>query len=1062
MKRILLLCLTAVFMLASGAAWAQERTVTGRVTSTEDSSPIPGVNVVVKGTTTGTVTDSNGNFSLAAPTDGTLVFTFIGLTTQEVAIGGRTSIDVQLTQDVQQLTEVIVTAGGLESRTREIGSAQTQVATTSLVQARPVNVASGLQGKVAGFQINATSSGVNPEYRLILRGQRSMTGNNQALIVLDNVIVPNSVLSNLNANDIESMNILQGAGASALYGSQASNGALIITTKKGKSGRPEINVSHTLQFTQVAFFPKIQERFGAGGSAYGTNQAGSPVFSYLENQSYGPQFDGSIRPLGPPLEDGTQLYTTYKFKPGHDDFWEIGRTNQTDFSLSTGDDKGSFFISGQYVKVTGTTPGDEYTRGNIRVNGSRQLLDKLKVTFATSVSPNKYDVTSATDEIYDNMLNMPSNVDITQFKDWRNNKFANPNGFYNPWYLNPYFSADNERYIEKNTYLTGNLELKFSPIEGLDIIGREGVSSRFYTQQATTMGFDYTDYAKNTDASSKTDIPGAVSEWANQSHQLVSDLIAQYVKTFNDFNINVVAGTQLIENMTRIQGTGIGGLVVDNLYNLSNGTGNPQYGAGDFHTRLVGVYGQATIGFKDVVFLTARGRNDADSRLNKENRSFFYPSADAAIVVSEAIPAIGESGIVNFLKIRGSVAKVGQVNLGGLIGGVPGSFYDWGAYYTRPVFESNTSYQTGNGFPYGSLAGYSVGNGMVSTDLKPEFTHSVEFGLDMNLFNDRITTKTTFYSNRTDNQTINTYVSNATGYQRLLTNVGETSGKGVEVALNGALIRNENLEVNLGLNYTHQTVKVNSISDALPSLVLSTLNTATSNAVAGQPFPVIMGLDYERDDQGHVIVDRTTGLPSTTSSNVILGNATPKNIIGFNGSVDFKGIRFAFQFEYRGDYYVYNDIGPSMDWSGTSFRTAQYNRLGFVFPNSVYMNDDGAYVPNTDVAISSGNGNSGFWSDGINRNTTSNYVTRGDFLKLRELSISYDLPQSILEPVSKVIKGVNFSLQGRNLFLWMTKDNLYTDPEYSNAGATGNGTGLNGLAQTPPVRYYGGTLSLKL
>jgi TonB-linked SusC/RagA family outer membrane protein len=1063
MKRVLLLCLTAVFMLASSESWAQERAVSGRVTSAEDGSPLPGVNVVLKGTTNGAVTDAEGAFRLNVPAEGgTLVITFIGLKSQEVEIGNRTTIDVQMDQDVTELSEVVVTvAGGLQARTRELGSANTLVTSQNLTSGRAVNLAAGLQGKVAGFQINATSSGVNPEYRLVLRGQRSMTGNNQALIVLDNVIVPNTVLSNMNMNDVESINILQGAGAAALYGSQASNGAVIITTKKGKKGVTEINVSQNIQATQVAFFPKIQEKFGSGGSAYGTRPDGEGYFNYLENQSYGPAFDGTLRPLGPKLEDGTQLYTPYSYKPGHNDFWNIGLTNQTDFSLSSGDEKSSFFISGQYVSVTGTTPGDKFTRGNLRINGTRKIGEKILVSYSTSYAPNKYDISSATGTIYQNMLNMPSNVDITKFKDWKNDKFASPNGFYNPWYGNPYFTAANNRELDKNNFLTANLELKFSPVKGLDLIAREGISNRTYTQKATVAGYKYSTYAKNTDQSSKTDIPASVAEQSNTSTQLVTDFLAQYDKNFGSINVNLVAGTQMIQNNGRYLGVGISGLIVDNLFNLNNGTGNPGYTEADYQTHQMGAYGKLTLGYKDFLFLTATGRNDWDSRLNKENRSFFYPSAEASLLLSEAVSSIKDNQIISYLKLRGNISKTGQVNLGGLTG-FAGSFSDFGAYYTKSTFSSNVSYGTANGFPYGSLAGYSLDNRIVNPSLQPEFTHMYEFGMDLNLWSDRVVSSLTYYHSRTDNQTITTSLSNSTGFNSLLTNIGETAAKGIEATLHITPIQTSNWTVTVGGNYTYLDNRVTAISDILPQLSLATSGNATSAAVAGQSFPVIMGLDYQRDPQGRVIVDAITGLPSATTANVILGNATPKHRLGTDAVITYKNVRFSILFEYRGGYKVFNGMGPEMDWSGTGYRTAQYNRQSFVFPNSVYLSDDGTYKENKTITIANGNGNNGFWSDGINRNTTSNYVTSGNFIKLREVSLSYEIPKSVISKMGGVLKGATLSVQGRNLFLWMAKDNYYTDPEYSSAGVTGNGSGLNDLGQTPPTRSFGGTLSLKL
>jgi hypothetical protein len=253
--------------------------------------------------------------------------------------------------------------------------------------------------------------------------------------------------------------------------------------------------------------------------------------------------------------------------------------------------------------------------------------------------------------------------------------------------------------------------------------------------------------------------------------------------------------------------------------------------------------------------------------------------------------------------------------------------------------------------------------------------------------------------------------------------------------------------------------KVVSISKQLPRLNLTSSGNAVSAAVAGQAFPVIMGIDYNRDPQGHIIVDKISGIPTATSGLVILGNGTPKHRLGSNAVVTYKGFRFSVLFEYRGGYSIYNGIGNNIDWSGTGYTSAIYGRKSFIVPNSVIKNSDGSYSPNTSVAIANGGGNNGFWSDGIRRTTTSNYVTSGNFVKLREISLGYELPSSILAK-TKFIKRANISVQGRNLFLWMAKDNYYTDPEFSIAGASVNGTGLNDANKTPPTRYFGSTLQL--
>jgi len=300
MRRILLLCFTAVFALASSELLAQERTVSGRVTSTEDGTALPGVNVILKGTTTGTGTDADGRYSIAVPsTGGTLVFTFIGLKSQEVEVGAKTTVDVSLEQEVTQFNEVVITAGGLVVQKRELGNMATTVKSTDITQGKSQNAVAGLQGKVPGLLVSAVSSGVNPNYRVVLRGQRSLLGNNQALLVLDNVITPNSVLGNLNPEDILDIQVLNGAGAAALYGSDASNGALIVTTKRGVAGKTEIKISNTTTAEMVSFLPQLQSEFGSG-----TTPDTPPVYTPYENQQYGPRFDGSMREIGKPLSDG--------------------------------------------------------------------------------------------------------------------------------------------------------------------------------------------------------------------------------------------------------------------------------------------------------------------------------------------------------------------------------------------------------------------------------------------------------------------------------------------------------------------------------------------------------------------------------------------------------------------------------------------------------------------------------------------------------------------------------------------------------------------------------------
>jgi len=1046
MRKFASLC--TALLLCGLLAIAQQKSVSGRVTD-EKGEPIPFATVQIKGTKSAVVADANGAFNVNLKSGSTLLISATGFTTKEVAAEGSKSVTIQLAGSARLIEEVIVTAGGIKTKRKEIGTANTVIKAEVLTAGKSLNVASGLQGKVAGLQISGTGGGINPSYRLILRGQRSLTGNNQALIVLNNVIVPNSVLGNLNPEDVEDVVVLNGAGAVALYGSQASNGALIVTTKKGKRGQTSVILSNTTTVEQVAFYPKIQTKFGSGGSAYGIDASGNPLFNYLENQSYGPAFDGVKRELGPALEDGSQDSAYYSYNPGHNKFWQKGINNQTNFSLTSGDDNSTFYLSGQYATVTGTTPGDKYNRATLSVNGTRRIGNRITVAYNTDYTQNRYDITTQTASMYGNMLNMPSNVDITKYKNWRTDKFANPNGYYNPWYQNPYFTADNYRSLQRNDYLIANVEVKWTPIAGLDLTARQGMTTRNYSNKNTVGQFLYTNFAKNTDQSSKADISAQVNDQSNYITNLISDLFAQYNKKVGNFDFKLIAGGQWHQDQAKYLGITANGLVVPGLYNVSNGVGTPSVGESNFKARQIGVYGDLRIGYKGYLFLHGTGRNDWVSILDPANSSFFYPSVDLSFIASEAIGAIKDSKTISYLKIRGGWAKVGQVNLG--------NSGDFGAYYTKPTFGANAY-----GFPYGSLAGYTVGNALVQSGLKPEITKGYEFGFDLNLFKDRFTSSVTWFSTKTDNQTVPTSISGTTGFTSLLTNAGQTGSQGLEVTAHFTPIRTKDWSVTVGGNYTYLDNKVNFIRSDLTKLSLSSSGSASSFAVAGQAFPVIMGYDYKRDNQGRVIVNSITGLPTQSDTISILGNGVAKHKLGLDAMVTYKGLHFSVLFDYRGGYKTFNGMGTELDWSGTGYRTAVYNRQSFVYPNSVIAdpNKPGSYITNTNVAIANGNGNNGFWTDGINRNVTSNYVTNGAFWKLREIAIAYDLPASLFSK-TKVFKGITVSVQGRNLFIWLPKDNIYTDPEYSDAGVDSNGIGLTGLGQTPPSRYYGGTLTFR-
>jgi TonB-linked SusC/RagA family outer membrane protein len=1039
MRRILLLCLTAVFTLASSELWAQERTISGRVTSSEDGSPLPGVNVILKGTTNGTGTDSEGNYTITVPASGgTLVFSFIGLTSQEIEIGTKTKIDAAMASDVTQLNEVVVTAGGLVVQRRELGNMATTVEATDITQGKAANAVAGLQGKVPGLLVSAVSSGVNPNYRVVLRGNRSLLGNNQALLVLDNVITPIEVLGTLNPEDILDIQVLNGAGAAALYGSDASNGALIVTTKRGVSGKAEIKVAQTTTLESVSYLPQLQKEFGSG-----TTPDTPPVYTPYENQQYGPRFDGTMREIGKPLSDGSIQTVPYSATDARNDFWETGMMNQTDLSMSAGDEKGNVYASAQYFKQAATVPWDKYNRYSFRVNLDRQISEKFKVMVSTSYTANKYDISWQTGSAFTNVLMSPAQVDITKYKDWRNDRFANPNGYYNEYYDNPYFTLSNNREDRRDNYLQTSFDLRYNPIKALTLTARLGLSNRNNYRKIWTGKFLYSDYTKSISGSSKTDDAGFVADDNRTRNQLVGDFLAEYnTKLGENLTLTLVGGVQSRENTDKFVTVSASGLVISGVYNVGNAANN--IGGTEFNTRATqfGAYLDGRIGFKEWAYLHFTGRNDWRSVLAKENRSFFYPAVDVSIILSDAISAIKESAFVDELKIRGGYSEVGQVNI------LP--------------YQLNATFNQNYGYPYPSGGGFGLSNTLVSPDLKPEMTISTEAGFDLTLKKYSSAIGATIYKSSTVDQTIPIQISSSSGFNQFLTNVGEVENKGFEGYLQFTPIETATgFRVSLRGTYTYNQNEVISLSEGSDLLILpGSVGNARIVAKVGSPFPFLQTTRYNRNDEGKIIVDPFTGFPATDGTYHDKGTTAPTQIVGLTGEMKWKNFRLAATAEYRGGHYVYNSITTAFDFSGAGIRNTWFNRDRFVIPNSVFEDPEnpGTYIENTNVQTATGGAD--FWTDG-SRNTGigENYTNSAAFWKIREISLRYDFPTSLMSATG-FIKAASLSVQGRNLFIWTPKTNIYTDPEFSANGVDSNAIGFTNINLTPPARYVGGTLSL--
>ncbi len=1079
---------------------AQNRSLSGRVTDRSNGQGLPGVTVLVKGTTVGVSTNVDGGFTLDVPASATtLAISSIGYVTVEQPIGSSATFTVSLVPDAKQLGEVVVTGAlGIQRQSREVGYATATLDSKELTQARPTNFVNGLAGKVSGLQIQTLNNGVNATPRVTLRGSRSLLGNNEALIVIDGVITTNEVLGALNPDDIASTSVLKGANAAALYGSQASNGALIITTKKGTAGSSQVTFSHTSQFESIAFLPKFQSEFGPGSPDFynnsenakngiffasddKTNPTGTVDTDYayqyqgFENQQYGPRFNGSMQPFGFTLPDGTVQMVKYEGRPDErKKFFNTGYQMQNGVTFSGGDEKTKFFASYQNVHNNGIVMRDQFDRNNFRFNASRDF-GRLNLGFNVAYINRKSDVTSNLDQntsIYWNVFNTSVLAPLTQYKDFQNDKYSDSNyGYYNAFYYNPYFVLDYNRLRDKRNTLQGDINASFRIYDWLRLQYRIGTTTTQQQSLTTQNKFTLAGDSKK----SINPYPGFYRDLSTSLTRVNSDFFISADKTFGDINVKAILGNNLQffdSRYAQISSTALAVPAPTEQINLSNRIGNLAGGSGRYQTRLYAFYADLTLGYKDFLFVHGSGRYDNVSVLAKGNRNFFYPGVDASLVFTNAIPALKDVSFLDYGKLRGGYTLVSQINLSSATG--------IGVAETNGAYALNPTYSNGTGFPFGANPSFTADGTLVQDNLLPENTRSAEAGLELSFLKSRVTAGLTYYNQRSTNQTINTTIPFSTGYQSLLLNAGEVRNYGVEADLNITPVRAANgLTVTVGGNFNYNNNEVISLPTGLDQLSLGGSGRTDANAdlvaVVGQPFPVIQGTFYQRvasgPQAGKVIMtqvedpnDKTLVryVPLKDPGTKIFGNTQPKYKYGFNSSVSFKGVTLAGQAEMRTGYVVYHAIGADLDFTGGGARSAQYGRQDFVYPNSaipVVTNGVTTYIDNTEKTP----GGSEFWANNTtwNRAIAENYVTSGKFFKIREVSLGYTIPAAITSRLG-VVKGASLAFFGRNIFTWVPKENIYTDPEFSATAPGSNAIGINTFLQTPPTKFYGVTLNATL
>jgi TonB-linked SusC/RagA family outer membrane protein len=1052
MKKLLLASL-CFLMFCVTEVIAQNRTVTGTVTAKDDGLPLPGVTVQVKGARVGTQTDANGKFSLSAPPQSTLQFSFIGYASIEVS-SGNGNVNVSLNSSAKNLGEVIVTGTlGRKFEDKSRGYAATHLTASQANLSSPVNFLTGLTGKVAGLQITQTGTGVNAGIKVQLRGSRSINGNNQALIVVDGVPLPNGDISSIDPNSIESYDVLNGGSAGVLYGSEASNGVVVITTKKGAAGnKPVITYSNSFQTSTAAYYPKIQKQFGQNGGeniAQGGVDPWSGAFLIVgyENELYGPAYDGSTYQLGAPAGSptGPKNFQTYDYKGDPvKDFYNVGIIEQNMLGVSSGNADDYINILVKHSLNKGITPTEKNQQYFATLKGGKRygiFKAEYNVSYTNSLIHQVGADYNAQNVNYA-IQQWPTDLRIKDFSD-PTSTFANPSDFYNGYATNPYWAIYNAASNTTINTLVGNINLTLNPTKYLDLNYKLTNNFLLSENRQTQAEVDFTPYSVS-DPQSAGNIPnsfaaaggvsaGQVSDNYNTNGRLQSDfLINFHPSIFKDFKTNLLLGNTFYNIHTKTQTTGSNTLLINGLYNIGYIAGTPNASESETTQNQIAFYGDLSIGYKGWAFLDGSLRNEQDSRLNAQSRSYWYPGITGSLVFTDAIPALKNNKVLSFGKLRAAYSITAQIGVG--------------AYQINNTFSV-----TAGGFPFGSVGGLSQ-SATNFLPIVPERVTEIEFGTELGFFDNLVHGSFTWYKQNNKNQTLGLGVSNTTGYSTILQNVGELQSSGFEVALTVSPLTKAKNKVNLdlGMNLADQESKVISLLDNVPQFGIAN----GQFAVVGQPYPYIEGNDFNRDPDGRVIVSATTGLPTrTSSSTILLGRSSPEWIMGLNAAVGYKFIQFSTVAEFRTGFVSnYSSEANSYLFTGSSAYTTQNGRQPFIYPNSVINTGTTAapvYVANTTIATADGNDK--YWVGSVirpaNGATQANFVTSGAFWKIREANLSFDLTKFVKN--MRTIKALKFSLTGRNLFIWTPKTNFWGDPETS--APAGSGTQPSNSGQVPSI-----------
>lgn len=1013
---------------------AQNVTVSGTVKDSK-GEPLPGVYVLVQGTTTGTSTDLDGTYRISAPTTASLIFTFMGYESQTVAVNSRSIIDVTLTESAIYLEDVVVTAMGIKKERKSLGYAVEELNTTELMRNKTANPISSLSGKIAGVNITQSSGAAGSGAQIILRGGTSGSENkdNQPLFVVDGVIYDNSStlagnsafdgtyksasttanrVMDINPEDIENMSVLKGPAASALYGSRAANGVVLITTKKGKEGVVEVNVNSKFTTSWVTRLPEVQTQYARG---------------FLEDQYDGGHYAGyKFNDFSYNSWGETSLAPTYD---NIGDFFQGGNIYDENISVAGGSKNGNFYLSGSYYDQTGVVPETGYNKYTFRFNGEQKVgIFTFSANAAYSQAHTDRTLTgnglygsSGSGAIY-GVYNWSPFDAMTTYLNEDGSRYRLFGDKLDPWDErdNPYWIINKNKIWDDTDRFTGNVSVKADITDWWYVSYKLGIDTyTMVNSKRLAAGGVLKQVWQN----------GMMSDNSYRFKYLSHNIMSNMSHKFGDFDLNLLVGATIDDRSTDSNYKMAWNFSVPEFFSYANATvDNKQFSHGASQKRLIGLFGEFRASWKNMVYLTVTGRNDWTSTLPVENRSYFYPSVSGSFVVSQLLQDLGviDDKVLSFAKIRASWAQVGK---------------DTGAY------ETNTSL-----WPVGTYLGGAIGVGdswsRGNPYIKPEITKSTEIGLEVSFFNNRLHLDYAYYTNDSFNQILSPRGPQSTGYIFCSINAGNVYNKGMELSIYGTPIETKDFRWDMALNMAGNRGTMDGLPAGMDVMYVTDVQYAGAKAASysGGNFMAIAGTKWIRDDEGNLVLN-ANGMPTYTTSLSEIGNREAKVSGGFNNTLTWKNLSFNMLWEFRIGGDVINGTRYAMNTSGVSKFSGDVRNETLVIEG---VDKEGNPVRNEwnawDTYTYSGKEMLGYniikdYYTTYYPTETNNFITDVNLLRLRSISLTYDCPQRWLNKIG-FIKRASISASANNLLLFTNYDG---DPEVAASGAGVGGSSSVGF-----------------